>query len=128
MCSNHKKTASRWWISVLLMLIYVAAFYTWQALGSTLPILLTIGPLVLVLGTLMVIGSRTAYFVSTLDHLVHLAVILDLLVEGVLASVLYKDGADNDLSFYGCAVAFSVVILLYRTYRLHLHKPLPSHA
>ena len=128
MCSNHKKTASRWWISVLLMLIYVAAFYTWQALGATLPILLTIAPLALVLGILMVIGSRTAYFVSTLDHLVHLAVILDLLVEGVLASVLYIDGAGNDLSFYGCAVAFSVVIILYRTYRLHLHKPLPSHA
>jgi len=97
-----------WHFTLVLLVVYVALFHLWGLLDTFWVAATGIIAAVVLMAAVVVVGRRTPYFVNKWDELFHGLVILDLLLEAVLI------GPPEDLSFYGCAVGFGLVIGGYR--------------
>ncbi len=101
-----------WYFTLGLLVVYVGLFHLWGMLDRCWVAATGIAAATVLGIAIVVVGRRTHYFVNTWDELFHGLVILDLLLESVLI------GPPEDLSFYGCAIGFGVVIAGYRLTQL----------
>ncbi len=97
----------RWWYSVTMLCVYIAAFHIWKPFARGHAALFG---LVVAFGlfTGALEARRRGYFVNGYDFAFHGVVILDLILEGLLVP------AHSGHGFYGCAAAFAVAIGGYR--------------
>ena len=109
MSCTRSTSKLRWGFSVSMLLAYLAVFHVWTAFPewgtAALGVFVAIGMAVGV-----VAWNRRSYFVNRLDCFTHLAVAVDVLLEGLLFP------SHTGYGFYECAVGFSVVIGAYRYY------------
>ncbi len=108
------RTWQHWSFSLLLLAAYLGIFHLWLNLSHGG--IMASGVLAsAVLSGLLLQAYLRGYFANRLDLFAHAVVILDVLLEATLIPM------HEGLSFYGCAVAFAVVIGAYRAY--HLRQP-----
>ena len=107
---------TKWQVSLILLLGYLAAFHIWMVVGEGERIAVT-GLVVAALIAVLVRAKRQNYFLNRWDLVFHAAVVLDIFVEGFFVSV------HDDLSFYLCALGFGVVIGAYRSVMLRRIRP-----
>jgi hypothetical protein len=99
----------RYWYSLLLAVAYLGIFNVWMFLPYSWVVISSI----VVSGVLLWLFIRAAkqhYFFNRWDAFLHLSVIIDILLEGVLPL------DHRSKSFYLCAAAFAAVICGYRVY------------
>lgn len=121
---------TRWYFSILQLLIYVSTFLYWKHYPSRLAFVL--GGLVsaTILSLLMVYAARRNYFVNRVDLCLHALVIVDIVLESLMYEALrfivarqWVTGADSvsafdataarfhdNHNFYMCALFFALVI------------------
>jgi hypothetical protein len=99
----------RWWFSIFLGTVYLGAFELWSAASRSVAVFSGLGATLLA-GAVFGVAVRRRYFFNRWDALVHLAVITDILLEGVLVPVHAGRG------FYGCAAGFGAVLVVYRAW------------
>lgn len=105
-----------WNYSLVLLAAYLGTFHLWLHLDKSG--VMASGLLVaLVLGVISLVAALHGYFANRVDFIAHSVVIVDILLEATLIP-LHKG-----LSFYGCAVAFTVVIGAYRCWCLRHPAP-----
>jgi hypothetical protein len=97
----------RWHFSVLLLMVYLAAFATWQHMGPGM-IRLTGISFSLGLALALVFASARGYFFNGWDRAIHAVVIMDMLLESFFP---------EHVGFYWCALAFLILIIGYRRVR-----------
>ena len=91
-------------INILFLTLYIGAFYLWEAYSlNPLAIFAVIAM------WLMLMRAYKNHFINSYEPLFFYLIALELLLEGILQPLEGK-------GFYLCALAFAVVILLYRKY------------
>ena len=108
-----RRVLLKWWLTIFLFAGYLATFHLWMGRGPGFVFVAGITSTVLLTG-LLVLGMRTRYFADRMDLFTHAAVVLDVLLEGTLLTEHLTHG------FYFCAIAFGVVVGVYRQTHLPL--------
>ena len=115
-----------WCFSFVLIPIYLATFLLWQQLPSRACFLFGGLGSAAVMSAGLVWAVNRHYFVDKADLIFHACVILDVIIEGSLYEVArlagYVAADETELlltlhsgnNFYGCAVAFTLVIGFHR--------------
>jgi len=99
----------------MLGAIYLASFHFWMQADRPRIVLSTVAATTLSV-LLFIWAERRGYFLNYWDRLFHLAVILDVLLEGLLIPV------HDNYGFYLCAFGFSIVLGGYRAYGLRKQR------
>ncbi len=113
-----KDLLKNWWLGLAFLALYLAAFHTWRLVPGDRAILVAGSIVCIAMAVLLVVGKVNGYFTGLVEIFGHLVVIGDVLAEARLTALLHRPGNHPDYSFYGCAVAFAVVLGAYRAYRL----------
>lgn len=104
---SHPRFLQQYQVTLVLLLCYLAVFETWTELPREAVIQTAVGvPVAMLLFCLW--HLKSGYFHNFVDFLVHLAIPLDVALEGVL--IPYHD----DRGFLLCALAFALVLVPYR--------------
>lgn len=106
-----------WNYSLVLLAAYLGTFHLWLHLGTGGVVASGLA-ITLVLGGISLIAAMQGYFANKVDFIAHSVVILDILLESTVVSL------HEGYSFYGCAVAFAIVIGAYRSWCLHQPAPI----
>jgi len=115
-----------WCFSIVLLPIYLATFLLWQQLPSRACFLVGGFGSAVVMSAGCMWAVKRHYFVDKADLAFHAFVILDVIIEGSLyeaarlAGYVAADETEllltlhNGNNFYGCAIAFMLVIGFHR--------------
>lgn len=105
-----------WNYSLVLLAAYLGTFHLWLHLDKT-GVLVSGLLIALVLGVISLFAALQGYFANRVDFIAHSVVLVDIVLEATLIPL------HQGLSFYGCAVAFALVIGAYRSWCLR--QPVP---
>ena len=124
-----KEIIKQWYYSVCLLIIYIISFHIWGLFQNRMVFLVSGIVTVSLASVFLYLANRQNYFINRIDLSAHILVIIDLALEALLyelAKGLFKlDKQDiflfhNNYSFYYCALAFALVIGLYRYRQLNM--------
>jgi hypothetical protein len=116
---------SRWYYSFGTLISYVALFAAWRFFPSRLAFVGLGGLTIVALVIGMVRAIRSGYFANRIDVGLHIYVIVDLLIETIAFEVFrvaqpyaVVEQFHNNTNFFGCALAFTILIGGYRWFAL----------
>ncbi len=133
--SSHRWAAiSRWYFTVVLLLLYIITFLYWKYFPSRAAfVYVGIISAGLMAGG-MVWAKRRGYFANRVDLAVHGYVILDVLLEGIMYEVFRGIGGSSSAAngfvhqfhdnnnFFFCALTFAILIGGNRWYALRFDQ------
>jgi len=105
-----------WNYSIVLLAAYLGVFHMWPYLDR-MGVIVSGLVVALILGGISLYAALRGYFANRVDFIAHTVVLLDILLEATLLPL------HQGYSFYGCAVAFALVIGAYRS--RCLRQPVP---
>ena len=112
-----------WYYSLILLIIYILSFHLWCHFQNRRVFIISGIAIAGFTLALTIFAYRKKYFVNRVDLGCHILVIVDLLLEALLFEIalrIFPISTDdiflfhNNFSFYYCAIAFAIVIGIYR--------------
>ena len=111
---------NRWWYSGLMLPVYLGIFHAWMLFPDRgIVVFLTLITVAL-LSVMLNVARQQRYFVGKTDLYAHAMVVLNIFIEGIIVPL------HEGYSFYGCALAFVLVIGPYHLYCLRRRDADPS--
>ncbi len=131
--------ARGWSYSLQMLVTYVSVFLFWRAFPSRAGFVVVGIVACCFLVASMVRASIRGYFVNRVDISAHLLVVIDLVLESFAFEFLrlfqphaVVEQFHNNTNFFGCSLAFSLIIglhrgiMLYKGSRILLHENLAN--
>jgi hypothetical protein len=100
------------WFTILLLAVYIGIFEAWGKLKPD-AVILSAAAVSVALTILLILAKRQKYFLNRWELFGHVAIIGDILLEGILI----RDHGDR--SFYLCAIAFGLVVGGFRAWLIN---------
>ena len=129
-CNENANMISRWYYSFGMLVSYVTLFAVWKFFPSRLAFVGVGGFAIVALAIGMVRAIRSGYFANRIDLGLHIYVIVDLFLETFAFEVFriaqpyaVVEQFHNNTNFFGCALAFTILIGGYRWFALSRAQP-----